>query len=122
MCRSAWLEVERIGHDDVATAARLGELPALDRLGDAVGDRAVLDRRLLHDRRTDLAGTGDDEVDRHAALEVGVLGQTRVVAGPNLVDVGAHDTADDVLVECTLDLGLGLPDLRDPLTTTTEAG
>jgi hypothetical protein len=58
-----------------------------------------------------------------AALGVGVAGEGLVVAVADLVDVGADDAADDVLVERADDLGLGLTHHRDAgRGTTAEAG
>ena len=90
--RSTGAEVEGVGHDYVAAPARFGELPTLDRLGDAASNVLVLHRGLLDNGRADLTGTGDDEVDCHATLKVGVLSQTLVVARTNFVDMRAHDS------------------------------
>ena len=70
---AAGLEHERIGDHDVAAAIRLRELPALDRLRDALADVTVLHRGLLHHGDRHVAGGADGELDRDATLEVRIL-------------------------------------------------
>src|SRR5690606_31160578 len=96
---------ERVDHQH--DTGRLGESPALDGLVDALGHRAVLQRRLDHLGCADLAVAIDRELDHDTAGERRIAGQAPAVAGADLVDVGPHDAAHDVLVEVALHLGLG---------------
>src|SRR5690606_20975184 len=95
--------------------------PAAHRSRDAQTDPLVLDRALLQRRVRHLAFGVDRKADRDASLRVRVARQRLVVAVADLVDVRAHDPADDVLVERSLHLGLRLSPRRHPPPAPAEA-
>src|SRR5438876_845671 len=66
-------EDERIGDDDDPAARWLRELQAAHDLRDTAVHIGVVHRRVCDHRRDDRAGAGDREVDRHAAVQVGLL-------------------------------------------------
>ena len=118
----AALEHEGVGDLGGGVAGEAGEGPGLDARGDAAGGLGVRKGGLLDDGVADLAVAGDVELDGDAALDVRVLLEAAEVAVADLVDVGADDAADDVLVERAADLGLGLADRRRVAAAAAEAG
>src|SRR5579871_6043232 len=115
------LEDERVGDDDDAAALRLRELPATDGAGDALVDRRIVHRRLLHDGGDHLPRAGDGELDDHAAVQIGLLGQLLLVAELHFVDVAPDDAADDLLVERAAHLRGAGDDVRRVGATAAEA-
>src|SRR4029077_18838042 len=96
------------------------ELPAANRLDGAVLDAGVTHRRVLQNRRDDLARRRDGELHHDAAAEVRLLRQLLLVAVLNLVDVAPDDAADDLLVERTANVRLTGDDVGRLGATTTE--
>src|SRR5690606_9629653 len=72
---------------------------------DALAGLRVCESVRRYAGRGDAAAAQDDEVHFNAALGVGVARQRLVVAAADLVDVAAHDPANDVLAQEALDDG-----------------
>ena len=81
----------------------------------------VAHRRVLEDRRDDLARRRDGELHHDAAAEVRLLRQLLLVAVLHLVDVAPDDAADDLLVERPANVRLTGDDVGRLGATATEA-
>ncbi|EAU61727.1 adventurous gliding motility protein V, partial [Stigmatella aurantiaca DW4/3-1] len=100
------LEDERIGDDHHAAALGLGELP-----GPHAARHAALQFRVARGGLGHVGGDHpslgvDDELHRHLAAQLRVLGQLAFVAEPDLAAVALDDLADELLVQRAHDHGL----------------